>query len=77
MISFLVFFCADEGITEDPVTGSAHCTLAPYWSKKLGKKDLRAYQASARSGELGLELTSNRVMITGKALTVIRGEMTL
>ncbi len=48
------FFCADDGITEDPVTGSAHCTLAPYWSKTLGKRNLKAYQASARGGELDL-----------------------
>jgi predicted PhzF superfamily epimerase YddE/YHI9 len=67
------FFCADDGIAEDPVTGSAHCTLTPYWSNVLGKTELRAYQASERGGELGLKLVDDRVLISGQAVTVIEG----
>lgn len=61
------------GIPEDPVTGSAHCCLTPYWAKRLGKMDLFAYQASARGGELKLQLKGDRVLISGRAVTVIRG----
>jgi predicted PhzF superfamily epimerase YddE/YHI9 len=61
------------GIPEDPVTGSAHCCLTPYWSKRLGKTELFAYQASARGGELKLQLKGERVLISGEAVTVIRG----
>ncbi len=69
------FFCADDGIAEDPVTGSAHCTLAPYWADRLEKTDLKAYQASKRGGELDLKVTEERILITGKAVTVINGKM--
>lgn len=69
------FFCAEEGIAEDPVTGSAHCTLAPYWADQLEKNDLRAYQASSRGGELDLELNGERLLITGKAVTILEGKM--
>lgn len=69
------FFCADDGIAEDPVTGSAHCTSTPYWSQKLGKTKLNAYQASRRSGDLALEIKADRVLITGNAVTVIEGTM--
>ena len=69
------FFCADDGIVEDPVTGSAHCTSAPYWGRNLDKTKLRAYQASARGGHLELELTDDRVLISGKAVTVIEGKL--
>lgn len=69
------FFCADDGIAEDPVTGSAHCTSAPYWSRILNKKHLKAYQASKRGGELILELTDDRVLISGNAITVMDGNM--
>lgn len=69
------FFCADDGIAEDPVTGSAHCTLTPYWSQKLGKEKLRAYQASKRGGELDCEIVGDRILISGSALTVIEGNM--
>ncbi len=68
-------FCASDGILEDPVTGSAHCTLTPYWSKKLSKIKLCAYQSSKRGGQLNLELYDNRLLITGKALTVLDGSM--
>jgi len=69
------FFCADDGITEDPVTGSAHCTSAPYWARKLGKNKLKAYQASRRGGELSLEISGDRVLITGEAVTIMDGKM--
>lgn len=71
------FFCADDGIAEDPVTGSAHCTLAPYWAKRLGKNTLRAYQASKRGGELDLELARDYVIISGDAITVLTGALHL
>lgn len=67
------FFCASDGILEDPVTGSAHCTLAPYWAEKLGKKNMTAFQASKRGGLLSLELQGDRLNITGEAVTIIEG----
>jgi predicted PhzF superfamily epimerase YddE/YHI9 len=67
------FFCAGDGIDEDPVTGSAHCTLVPYWSQKLGKKLLRAYQASARGGEIVCEDQGERIKLTGQAVTYLSG----
>jgi PhzF family phenazine biosynthesis protein len=70
------FFAPQSGVPEDPVTGSAHCALAPYWSGKLGKKDLMAYQASARGGELQLRLEGDRVVLGGQAVTVLRAELT-
>lgn len=66
------FFCADDGISEDPVTGSAHCTLGPYWSRILRKNKLEAYQASKRGGELSLEVNDNRILITGQCVPNIR-----
>jgi predicted PhzF superfamily epimerase YddE/YHI9 len=69
------FFCAIDSPQEDPVTGSAHCTSTPYWTARLGKNKLFAYQASARGGELALELVGDRVMITGQAVTVLEGAM--
>lgn len=71
------FFAPAYGINEDPVTGSAHCTLAPYWSEVLGKKKLKAYQASARGGMLGLEYLGERVKLKGKAVNVMLGEFFL
>lgn len=68
------FFCPRVGINEDPVTGSAHCSLAPYWSRKLGKDALHAYQASARAGTLRVRVDGDRVRIAGQAVTVLRGE---
>ena len=70
------FFAPQSGVPEDPVTGSAHCALAPYWSAKLGKNELRAFQASPRGGELRLRLVGDRVRIGGQAVTVLRGELT-
>ena len=70
------FFAPQSGVPEDPVTGSAHCALAPYWSTKLDKKELMAFQASARGGELRLRLAGDRVRLGGQAVTVLRGELT-
>ena len=69
------FFAPAVGVDEDPVTGSAHCCLGPYWGGKLGKKTLRAYQASSRGGILRVGLNDDRVLIGGQAVTVIRGEI--
>lgn len=69
------FFAPAVGINEDPVTGSAHCTLAPYWAQQLGKTQLQAYQASARGGELQLQLQGERVLLSGHAVTVFHAEL--
>jgi predicted PhzF superfamily epimerase YddE/YHI9 len=70
------FFAPAVGVPEDPVTGSAHSCLAPYWGKKLGKKEMLAYQASARGGILRLRLEGERVIIAGQAVTVLQAMMT-
>lgn len=67
------FFAPGAGIPEDPVTGSAHCTLIPYWSNQLGKKALHARQLSARGGDLFCEDLGDRVKIAGKAVTYLEG----
>jgi PhzF family phenazine biosynthesis protein len=69
------FFAPALGINEDPVTGSAHTKLAPYWAGKLGKTSFMAYQASARGGILKVRLDGERVLIAGQAVTVFRGEL--
>ncbi len=69
------FFAPAVGIDEDPVTGSSHTVLVPYWAKKLGKSEFTAYQASARGGVLRLRLAGDRVKIAGRAVTVIKGEL--
>ncbi|MBN1425671.1 PhzF family phenazine biosynthesis protein [Candidatus Fermentibacteria bacterium] len=69
------FFAPGVGIDEDPVTGSAHCCLGPFWAARLGKTELRAYQASARGGELLVRVEGNRVILAGHAVTVLRGEL--
>jgi PhzF family phenazine biosynthesis protein len=69
------FFAPGVGINEDPVTGSAHTTLTPYWSRVLGKKRLNARQLSNRGGELICEMAGERVRITGKAVTYLVGEI--
>ncbi|MBT3320436.1 MAG: PhzF family phenazine biosynthesis protein [Clostridia bacterium] len=63
------------GIDEDPVTGSAHCCLGPYWSSKLGKDELTAKQVSARGGLLKLQLLGERILISGRAVTTLSGEL--
>ncbi|KAK9945333.1 hypothetical protein M0R45_010853 [Rubus argutus] len=69
------FFCPKFGVNEDHVCGSAHCALAPYWCKKLGKCDVVAYQASPRGGILYIHLDeqNQRVLLRGKAVTVMEG----
>ncbi|XP_057461385.1 uncharacterized protein LOC130751746 [Actinidia eriantha] len=71
------YFCPKFGIKEDPVTGSVHCALAAYWSKKLGKCDFVAYQASPRGGVINLHLDEKgqRVLLRGKAVTVMEGSL--
>ncbi len=69
------FFAPAAGVAEDPVTGSAHCALAPYWAAKLGKKEMRGYQASARGGYVGVVIDGDRVQLVGNAVTVLRAEL--
>ena len=69
------FFAPAVGVDEDPVTGSSHTVLVPYWAGKLGKTSLTAYQASARGGTLHLKLAGDRVKIAGRAVTVVAGEL--
>ena len=69
------FFGPQTGVAEDPVTGSAHCCLGPYWSKKLGKSEFVAFQASPRGGLVRVRLEGERVRLGGKAVTVLRGEL--
>jgi PhzF family phenazine biosynthesis protein len=67
------FFAPALGVDEDPVTGSAHCCLGPYWADRLGKSELVAYQASARGGTVRVKVDGDRVYLGGKAVTVLRG----
>ena len=69
------FFAPNVGVPEDPVTGSAHCTLIPYWTQRLGKSELHAYQISSRKGELWCKIKDDRVMISGKAVTYLKGDI--
>jgi len=69
------FFAPRVGVNEDPVTGSAHCFLGPYWAKRLGKKSFLAFQASQRGGEIRVRLEGERVFLGGQAVTIFRGEM--
>jgi PhzF family phenazine biosynthesis protein len=71
------FFAPRAGVAEDPVTGSAHCTLTPYWAGRLGKEVLTARQLSSRGGELTCEITGSRVLIAGDAVEYLRGEITV
>lgn len=71
------FFAPRFGINEDPVTGSAHCALIPYWAQKLGKNDLHAYQISSRKGELFCQYNGDRVVIAGKAVSYLKGEISI
>ena len=67
------YFAPSCGIEEDPVTGSIHCTLVPYWADRLGKKEFHARQVSARSGDLFCELLDGRVSIAGRAVLFMEG----
>ena len=69
------FFAPSLGVNEDPATGSSHCVLAPYWTNKLGKRVLTGYQESRRGGVIRVELKGDRVLLGGKAVTVLRGEL--
>lgn len=69
------FFAPASGIDEDPVTGSAHCCLGPFWSGRLGKNPLVGYQASARGGVVRVEVAGDRVRLGGQAVTVFRAEL--
>jgi PhzF family phenazine biosynthesis protein len=71
------FFAPAKGVPEDPVTGSAHCTLIPYWARRLGKEKLLARQISKRGGELNCELRGGRVEIAGQAALYLQGEIVL
>jgi predicted PhzF superfamily epimerase YddE/YHI9 len=71
------FFAPAKGVPEDPVTGRAHCTLIPYWSRRLGKKQLFARQVSRRGGELWCEDLGDRVQIAGQAVEFFSGTITL
>jgi predicted PhzF superfamily epimerase YddE/YHI9 len=72
---FSRFFAPAVGIDEDPVTGSAHCCLAVYWARKFGKAELVGYQASARGGVIRVAVIGDRVKLSGRAVTVVRGEL--
>jgi PhzF family phenazine biosynthesis protein len=69
------FFAPGAGVDEDPVTGSSHVCLAPYWSRRLGKTEMTAYQASPRGGVVRVRVAGDRVFLGGQAVTVLRGEL--
>jgi PhzF family phenazine biosynthesis protein len=69
------FFAPGSGIDEDPVTGSAHSALTPFWSARLGKTEMTGFQASARGGVVKVGLRGDRVRMSGQAVTVLRGEL--
>ena len=69
------FFAPGVGIDEDPVTGGAHCSLGPYWAKRLGKTELVGHQVSKRGGVVKVRVGEDRVELLGQAVTVMRGEM--
>ena len=69
------FFAPRAGVNEDPVTGSAHCCLGPYWQERLGKSEFTAFQASARGGVVHVRVAEDRTFLGGQAITVLRGEL--
>jgi predicted PhzF superfamily epimerase YddE/YHI9 len=71
------FFAPRLGVPEDPVTGSAHCELAPYWAQRLGTHTLRARQVSRRGGEVFCRVNGDRVTLAGRAVTFMEGEIRL
>lgn len=71
------FFAPRYGIPEDPVTGSAHCALAPYWAARLGRTQLRARQLSARGGDISCHLQGDRVLLSGQAVTFMTADILL
>ena len=70
------YFAPWRGVNEDPVTGSAHTVLGPYWGKKLGKESMRAFQASERGGIIGVGLTAERVKLSGQSVKIVEGTLT-
>ncbi len=70
-------FVPEHGIPEDPVTGSAHCSLIPFWADRLGKSEMTAYQASKRGGVVGCQNLGDRIKIAGKAVTFMKGTISL
>lgn len=71
------YFAGPIGVDEDPVTGSAHCSLAPYWAERLHKHEFFAWQASKRGGELKVTLRGDRVLLKGEAVTVMKGQFSI
>ena len=69
------FFAPAAGVNEDPVTGSAHCALGPFWSAKANKRELVGFQASARGGVVRVRVAGDRVLMSGKAIVILRGEL--
>lgn len=69
------FFAPGVGIDEDPVTGSAHCSLGPFWTTRLNKREMLGYQASTRGGVVRVTLKEDRVLLGGQAVTVFQGEL--
>ena len=69
------FFAPVSGVNEDPVTGSAHCCLGPYFAERLGKADLIGYQASPRGGTVHVGVRGDRVILGGRAITILRGAL--
>jgi PhzF family phenazine biosynthesis protein len=69
------FFAPGSGVDEDPVTGSAHCSLGPYWAPRLGKEEILAYQASARGGVVRVRVEGERVKLGGQAVTILAGRL--
>ncbi len=69
------FFAPRAGVPEDPVTGSAHCALTPFWGERLKQTEMTAYQASSRGGVIRVRLAGDRVMLAGQAVTVLRGDL--
>lgn len=68
------FFAPGAGVTEDPVTGSAHCALGPYWAERVGRQEMTGYQCSTRGGMVRVRLEGDRAILAGQAVTVLRGE---
>ena len=69
------FFAPGTGVNEDPVTGSAHCTLGPHWQSRMGKSEFLAHQASRRGGEVKVRVAGDRVLLGGQAVTALRGTL--
>jgi predicted PhzF superfamily epimerase YddE/YHI9 len=69
------YFAPAKGIPEDPVTGAAHCMLAPYWARRLGKTEFRAFQASRRGGEVVCRLAGDRVELEGGCVFYLEGQV--